>query len=219
MSLPTNTIALGIRAALLAFTFCLFICSCVALGKLDFWHGRTGVSLVTSLFGFIYYIPTVLPPVARLLSPATALAGDAWLFLWWIIAVGVLGDSFGGDFSCGWYSDSVESGCQAGKAGLAFAVLGFVTSIATLVIIGYFSFYKSYKDHGKAGILQKGSLSSGAIFLNGSDGPVAPTAPADVEAVGASSGQEDVVDHKDVDSQPTEHSPAGSRHSQDLATK
>lgn len=219
MNLPTDTIALGLRAALLAFTFCLFICSCVALGKLDFWHGRTGVSLVTSLLGFIYYIPTVLPPVARLLSPATALAGDAWMFIWWIIAVGVLGDRFGDDLSCDWFSNSSKTGCHAGKAGLAFAVLGFVTSIATLVIIGYFSFYKSYKANGKAGILQKGTLSSGAIFLNDSSEPLAPTQNADVEAVGASSGQEDAVDQKDVDSQPTEHSPAGSRHSQDLATK
>lgn len=214
-----DTVALGLRAALLVFTFCLFICSCVAVDKLDFWENRSGVSLVTSLLGFIYYIPTVIPAVVRHLSPATALAGDLWMLIWWIIAVGVLGDRFGSDLSCNW-AGRYKTGCQAGKGALAFAVLGFVTSLATVAIIGYFTLYQSYKTSGKSGVLQRGSLAPGAVFLNGNDAPPATTDTADVEAgAGASSGQEDAVDHKDVDSQPTAHSPPASHHSQDLAAK
>uniref|UniRef100_A0A0L0NWT2 MARVEL domain-containing protein n=1 Tax=Candidozyma auris TaxID=498019 RepID=A0A0L0NWT2_CANAR len=209
-----NSIALGLRAALLAWTFSLFICSCVALGKLDFWENRTGVSLVTSLLGFIYYIPTVLPVVARHLSPATALAGEVWMLIWWIIAVGVLGDRFGSDLTCSYAYGRFKTGCQAGKAGLAFAVLGFVFSLATVAIIGFFSVYKAYRDGGKLRVLERGLLSAGAIFLSDSlssqpSGGAAGTEDTEA-AAGASSGQEEAVDHKDVESQPTEHSPVTS---------
>ncbi|KAF3989529.1 hypothetical protein FT663_01773 [Candidozyma haemuli var. vulneris] len=216
-----TTVGLGLRAALIIFSFCLFICSCVTLGKLDFWEDRAGVSLVTSLLGFIYYIPTVLPFTVRYFSPAIVLAGDIWMVIWWIIALGVMGDRFGSDLTCKWVTGDYKTGCQAGKGALAFSVLGFVTSLATVAIIGYFTVYQSYKDGGKQGLLQKGSLANGAVFLDGSAAP--STAPADVEDIeagagAASSGQEEAIDQKDVESQPTEHSPVASRHSEDLAT-
>lgn len=215
-----TTVALGLRGALLAFTFCLFICSAVALGKLTFWEDRTGVSLTSSLLGFIYYIPTVLPGVARHFSPLVALIGDVWMLLWWIIALGVLGDRFGSDVSCQWSLGRYKTGCQAGKGGLAFAVLGFVVSLVTVALISFFAVYKSYSAGGKLAVTEKGTLSPGAIFLAAEPLAAAAANPADedVEAgvAAASSGQEEAVDHKDVESQPTEHSPAGSRKSQDV---
>ncbi|RKP31956.1 hypothetical protein METBISCDRAFT_26095 [Metschnikowia bicuspidata] len=123
------------------------------------------VSIVTGIFGFIFYIPLVTPSAILYVSPAIVLCGEIFLTIWWIVSLGVTADDFGAVRCSMFFFANSEVGCGAGKALIAFSAVGFVISLVTLGAVLLFSIHPLVSQGQLKKMFQGGAYTSGGIVL------------------------------------------------------
>lgn len=142
MYTPASTypISAGLRIAEIIFALLVFILGCVATAKVSFNKAFPAMGIISGIFSMAFYIPLLIPATIPYFTPAIALGGEIFTWIWWLIAMATSATKFGGA-NCSaftvngfFFVSGTSVGCQTGKALLAFAVLGWVLSIITLVL-------------------------------------------------------------------------------------
>lgn len=135
--------SLGIRAVQLLFAFLIFVLGCAVVAK-GIWKSLPALSIVSGIFSMAYYVLTLLPFTLAFLSPAAVLGLEIWTSIWWLIAFACAAQDFGAtscDFDSFFFSSKWNTACEIGKALLAFGVLGWVLSLVTVGLVGFYAIH------------------------------------------------------------------------------
>ncbi|SGZ58000.1 CIC11C00000000298 [Sungouiella intermedia] len=149
----SSPLSLGLRGVQLLFALLVFILGCVSTAKVGWSKAYPAMSIVCGLFAMLYYIPLLLAPTLAFFTPAIALGAEIFIWIWWLIAMATAASLFGDlDCSYGYYYGFLyygysSVGCKAGKGALAFAVLGWVLSIISLVLLIVYSIVPAAKSN------------------------------------------------------------------------
>lgn len=216
MYTPASTypISACLRVTEIIFALLVFILGCVATAKVSFDKAFPAMGIISGIFSMAFYIPLLIPAAIPYFTPAIALGGEIFTWIWWLVAMATSATKFGGAnctaFVQGFFFVFGTSvGCQTGKALLAFAVLGWVLSIITLVLQIVYSIVPA----GRANAWNaRNYFVVGGIFPL-MDPKTEPTATVDPEAAvgvrSAESGEEikttaetDTGTHNDLENKP-----------------
>lgn len=166
----SKLVSVAIRAVQLLFAFLTFVLGCVATDKTS--SNLAPLAIVSGIFSMLFYVSTLVPLTLAFLSPAVVLGAEIWVSIWWLIAMAGSASDFG-NLSCG---RSVEvhflsyhwssTGCKAGKAVIAFSVLGWVLSLVTVALVGLYAVHPIVSTKGS--LLGRPHFLLGAIFPSGS---------------------------------------------------
>ncbi|EGV61302.1 hypothetical protein PSN45_001291 [Yamadazyma tenuis] len=134
-------VTLGVRATQLLFSIIVLGCG-AALASTSFTSGRAGLCIATAVLTLIYIALTVIPKVYPLLPTISLLVSESVLFILWLASFASIADAQYGSISCdigdyGYYHSILHDyrkACHNGKALLAFAVLSWLLSIASLAL-------------------------------------------------------------------------------------
>lgn len=168
MAIPLSSGAVWVpivRYVQIVLSLLLFILGIVCVAEINF--NDPAVTIVTGIFGLAYYIPLVLPVTVSYISPAISLGGEIWLTIWWIVSLGVTANDFG-NVPCTalYFYGSWKTGCQVGKALIAFSVIGFIISLITLGLVSFYSIHPIVsKDTSGKAMLARNAYALGGIFL------------------------------------------------------
>lgn len=175
MRFPLSPVAIALRVCQIIFALLLLILGAVAVADIDYRTGYSAVAIVSGIFSLLFYVPLLIPAVVRFYTPAVVLGLEFFLCLWWLIAFACAAHAYG-DASCDWYflSDLVQTGCKAGKATIAFGVLGWILSIITVTLAVIYAVVPASKSKG---YMRRDYYSIGAVFPLRQAQP-----PADAEA-------------------------------------
>lgn len=167
-----------LRYVQIVLSFLLFILGIVCVAKISF--SDPAVAIVAGIFGLIYYIALVVPVAVSFISPAVSLGAEIWLTIWWIVSLGVTANDFGGVPCSGYYFyfGNWTTGCQIGKALIAFSVIGFVLSLITLGLVSAYGVHPLISTGQNKAMLARNAFPVGGVFLAPGFG-AAP--PADLE--------------------------------------
>lgn len=217
-----DPVSLVLRGLQILFALLVLILGSVSVAKLNGLQAYPAMGIVSGIFSLAFYIPLLIPFTLQFFSPAVVLAGEIFTWLWWLIAMATTANLFGGAscnysyYSFGFYYSAYGSsvGCKAGKAELAFAVLGWVLSIVTLVLLIINSIAPVVRTRAWG---TRGYFMLGGIFPQAAAVGVVPAGGHDPEAgVGVrsvESGEEvkttDATTHNESEYQLYGHDPVG----------
>lgn len=191
-----------IRGVQLLFALLIFVLGCVSASKIHFSEAYPAMGIVSGIFSILYYGLLFLVPVLTFVTPAFALAGELFTFLWWLIAFACAADLFG-DATCTYYffSSDWKTGCQAGKAIIAFGVLGWLLSAVSLALLIFYSVIPAAKA---LAWLSRSYFLLGGIFPSSVPAAGAQTASDPEAAVGSRSVEsaEETKTAADVEGEP-----------------
>lgn len=135
--------SLGIRAVQLLFAFLIFVLGAAVVAK-GLWTDLPALSIVSGIFSMAYYVLTLLPFTLAFLSPAVVLGLEIWTSIWWLIAFACAAADFGStscNFDTFFFPSKWNTACQIGKALVAFGVLGWVLSLVTVGLVGFYAIH------------------------------------------------------------------------------
>lgn len=160
-------IPLALRGAQILFALLTFILGCVSVADLSILQAYPSLAIVAGIFGLAFYIPTVIPQTVVYFLPAIVLGLEFWTWLWFLIAFAANASQFGSvncSFLDFYHLNDFATGCRAGKGIIAMAVLAWVLSIVTMVLVGMYAFAPAHCDGGMRGVTGSNTFTLGAIF-------------------------------------------------------
>lgn len=159
-------VSIALRGVQILFALFLIILGAVAIDKLPYRKGYPATAIVSGIFSLLIYVPLFFAPALVFFTPVILLALEVFASLWWLIAFACSADLYG-DLSCGELVYGVRiwglwrHGCQAGKAIIAFGVLGWLLSLVTIALLVGYSILPVHKQNAWN---TKGYFSLGGIF-------------------------------------------------------
>lgn len=148
VSTKSSIIALVLRAVQILFAVLILILGAVAVSKYPYSKGYPATAIVSGIFSLLIYVPLLVAPMIGFFSPAILLGLEVFASIWWLVAFACSANMYGAS-SCLWYSSlwygylwyngGWKTGCQAGKAIIAFGVLGWLLSLVTLGLVLFYS--------------------------------------------------------------------------------
>lgn len=135
MKVSLFLISLIIRSVQIFFAIIVLGTAAGVVGT-GYTTGRAGYNVAVAVLALIYYVITLIPATFPLIPWIASMICETILFLFWLVAFALMADGGFGEVTCvGYVSDNYRTACTTGKAALAFGILSWLVSAASLVLV------------------------------------------------------------------------------------
>lgn len=191
-------ISLGLRGAQALFAIINLGLAASVTADLNYGYRGSVLILVVSLFTLIYLAFALIPILLGFIFPFVAILVELILLILWFVAFVIIASDVGGATCAGlyYYYSWDYSWCGKSKALIAFSLFEWLLSIATLVLLSYYTITPLSKAGGFNNLLSKRTFVLGGIFST-----QAPGQPAGVDSP---VGDEDLEKNAEVEPTPTD---------------
>lgn len=166
----------------LLFSLTLLVLGCVCMSL--FPSSELVFSIVTGIFGLIWYSMLVNSAAVAKLPAAAVLGLEIWLVIWWAISWAMNSIAYNGSICDRVEYDHYKTTCKTGKIFIAVSTFGFFWSIATLILLSVFGIHPIVSRGTRRQIRAPNTIAVGglkmlpaldvAIFGNLKKGDMAP---------------------------------------------